>query len=54
MKKPPDRRLQKLNSPMHTLAIGHRSVIFTKNRAAGVGDSSITPARFFIFDKLFN
>ncbi|MEG4282940.1 hypothetical protein QUB68_07405 [Microcoleus sp. A006_D1] len=31
----------------HNLTIGHRSVIFDKNRTAGVGDSSVTPAMQF-------
>ncbi|MEG4024076.1 hypothetical protein [Microcoleus sp. S13C4] len=52
--KSPDRRLQKVDAPRHTLHIGHRSVIFTTNRAPGVGDSSVTPAQFFSGDNLFN
>ncbi len=38
----------------HTLHIGHRLVIFTTNRVAGVGDSSVTPAQSFIGENLFN
>lgn len=51
--KSPDRRLQELDSPRHTLVIGQRSVIFTRSRAAGQGNSSITPARSFICENLF-